>query len=92
VTCLVAALLVLGVVLELAGLGTIWFDLRDIESKAKRIASESQNRVGIRPTVIVGWMNELAGVAALPRRKWGVGLIVLGLLAQTAANLIALWT
>ena len=41
---------------------------------------------------MVGWITEMAGVAALPRRKRGLGLIVLGLLAQTVANLLALWT
>jgi hypothetical protein len=91
-TVVVVILLVVGVLLELAGLRTILQDLDEAGATAQRIKRESENKAGIRHEIMVGWITEMAGVAALPRRKRGLGLIVLGLVAQTVANLIALWT
>jgi hypothetical protein len=92
VTLIVVTLLLVGVGLEVGGLWTIWRDLEDVETTAKRIAGETASKVGARVEVVVGWMNEMAGVASLPRRRRGVMLIALGLAMQTFANVIALWS
>jgi len=78
---LIALLFAYGAALELAGFLTILFDLQDAEKTAKRIADEANRFMGAGPEVVGGWISQMAGVTALPRRR----------LVQTAASVWALW-
>jgi hypothetical protein len=86
---LAATLLVVGVLFEMGGLGTVALDVRDTAREMKKRKQDLDSGKARSPAWVAWWFDRAGG--NLRRRAWGAGAIGFGLIVQLAANLVALW-
>ena len=87
---MVVSLFVAGALLELGGILTIAFDIRDTSAAMKKRAEQLPSLMAATKSVIADWIADATGAWTTTRRGWAVFALVVGLLIQTAANLAAL--
>ena len=86
---MIAALLILGGLLELVGLSLVAWDVWDVHQGRLKITADSMRKQTFNKYTVAEDTYKLVS-GNIRRRAYGVGLFALGVVVQTAANLIAL--